>query len=291
MSGDDLPRARLRRASLLGLAVWVVPVVAALVAGLLVYQRMQEYGPAIAIRFRDGGGLRVGQTAIKYRGVQVGEVRSLELSPDEQYVLVGARLRRSAEALARDGAMFWIVRPQVGFGSITGLGTVITGPEIEVLPGAQDGAPQREFTGLERAPVAMEKAGLAVVLTAARARSIRPDTPVLYHGVEVGVVQAVDLSPDATAARIHLLIFERYAHLVRSGSAFWNASGASIKAGLLKGLDVKVESLRALAVGGIEFASPEGSPRAKPGVAFPLHTAPKREWLAWNPRLPIGKEK
>ena len=143
MSGDaDVPRARLRRGSLLGIAVWVVPLVAAIVAGVLVYQRMQEYGPSVTIRFKDGAGLRVGQTAIKYRGVQVGAVRSVDLSPDQQYVLVKAQLRRSAAALARDGATFWIVRPEVGLGNITGLGTVITGPEIEVLPGAEGGAPK-----------------------------------------------------------------------------------------------------------------------------------------------------
>jgi paraquat-inducible protein B len=49
------------------------------------------------------------------------------------------------------------VRPEVGIGNITGLGTVITGSEINVWPGK--GKEQSEFVGLEKAPVALEEIG------------------------------------------------------------------------------------------------------------------------------------
>ena len=284
-----LPRATVRRRGLLSIVVWIIPVIAAAVAGFLIWQRFQEYGPTITIKFKDGAGLRAGQTAIKYRGVPVGEVTNIDLSNDEQYVLVRARMRHSAKALARDGATFWIVRPQVGIGNITGLGTVITGPEIEVLPGKGTQA-RREFVGLEHAPVAMGANGVKVILKAERPRSIRPNTPVLYRGVEVGIVQRVDLSSNAAAAEIQLLVWERYANLVRTGSAFWNASGASVKGGIFRGLEVDVESLGALVRGGIEFASPEHSPRARSGTVFFLHDGPQKEWLAWNLHVPIARE-
>ena len=292
MTGEELPRveelpvARVRRPGLLSVVVWIVPIVALIVAGFLVYQRVQQYGPQITIRFKDGGGLRVGQTPIKYRGVQVGEVTGVELSSDHQYVLVQARMRHSAAGLAREGATFWIVRPQVGFGNITGLNTVITGPEIQVMPGKGEKT-AREFTGLERAPVDLGQPGIKVVLKAERPRSIKPNTPVFYRGVQVGAVQEVSLAANASAAEIHLLIWQGYAPLVRTGSAFWNVSGASVKGGIFKGLEVDVESLRSLAIGGIEFASPEGSPRAKSGTVFFLHGAPQPAWLAWNPRIAV----
>jgi paraquat-inducible protein B len=286
MTGEELPIARTRRPGILSLVVWIIPIVALIVAGFLVYQRMQQYGPQITIRFKDGGGLRVGQTPIKYRGVQVGEVTGVELSGDEEYVLVQARMRHSAAGLAREGATFWIVRPQVGFGNITGLNTVITGPEIQVMPGKGEKT-VRQFTGLERAPVDVGQPGVKVILKAERPRSIKPNTPVFYRGVQVGAVQEVSLSSNSTAAEVHVLIWEGYAPLVRTGSAFWNVSGASVKGGIFKGLEVDVESLRSLAIGGIEFASPEGSPRAKSGTVFFLHGAPQPAWLAWNPRIAI----
>jgi len=138
------------------------------------------------------------------------------------------------------------------------------------------------------APVAQEAEGLALVLRAERPRSIRPNTPVQYRGVDVGVVQKLELGPNSTSADIYVLIYERYAGLVRQGSAFWNTSGINLKGGLLKGIEVDVESLRSIATGGIEFATPsEKSPRVKPGTVFFLYDQPKNEWLSWLPRIPV----
>ncbi len=217
---EELPKAKVRRRQRMFPVVWVVPLIAALVAGYLVYDRVREFGPKITVRFKDGTGLRTGQTPIKYRGVPIGEVTAVELSEDREQVLVTARLQRSAASIAREGAIFWIVRPEVGFGSITGLRTVITGPEIQVLPG--NGEAKSEFLGLDRAPIAAEPEGLKIVLRTDRPRSLKPNSPVYYRGVEVGVVQTVDLGPNAATADVHALIRQRYAVLVRSGSVFWN---------------------------------------------------------------------
>jgi paraquat-inducible protein B len=217
------------------------------------------------------------------------------LSEDHKEARVRVRLQRSAASLAREGTRFWIVRPQVGFGNITGLNTVLTGPEIQALPAngeAGGGAPRREFAGLDSAPVGMEAEGLQLVLRAERPRSIRPNTPVNYRGVEVGLVQKVELGPNATSADVHVLVFERYAPLVRQGSAFWDTSGVSVKGGILKGIEIDVESLRAIATGGIEFATPsEKAARVKPGTVFFLHDAPKEEWLSWLPRIQLREAK
>jgi paraquat-inducible protein B len=265
--------------------VWVIPLIALAVAGNIVFERLQEYGPEITIRFSDGAGLRVGQTPLKYRGVQIGEVTGVQLSPDQKQVLVKVRLSQSSARIAGEGAVFWIVRPQLAGAAVIGLGTVLTGPEIQVVPGT--GEPRKEFTGLENAPVALEVPGLELVLRAPRLKSLLPNTPVYYRGVEVGVVRKVDLSPEAAAAEVHVLVRQRYAGLVRSGSVFWNSSGASLSGGLFKGVKLEIESLRSLLAGGIEFASPPQSAPAKPGARFVLHDAPRPEWLAWAPGVAL----
>ncbi len=48
MTGEELPKARVRRRRLFNLA-WIIPIVAAAVAGWLIWQRMQERGPEITI--------------------------------------------------------------------------------------------------------------------------------------------------------------------------------------------------------------------------------------------------
>jgi paraquat-inducible protein B len=288
MTGEEAPRARVRRRRFFRL-VWIVPVVAVAVAVYLVLHRMQDYGPEINVTFTDGGGLRVGQTPVRYRGVQVGEVTGVYLAPDEKHAVVRIRLTRSGASIAREGSRFWIVRPRLGFGQITGLSTVLSGPEIHVLPGKPDAKSSREFAGLETPPSAIE-GGMRVVLRAARPK-MRADAPVYYRGVEVGVVHKLDLSPNSLSADIHVIIFPRYAALIREGSTFWDVSGINVKGGILKGMEIEFESLRSFITGGIEFASPPGTPRAKPGTVFFLYDEPKKEWLAWAPRIAIAPEK
>lgn len=286
MTGEDLPKAKVRRRRLFRL-IWVVPVVALAVAAYLVFQRMRDLGPQISIRFNDGAGLRVGQTPIKYRGVVVGEVTRIGLTEDHKQVIVRARLLRQAARFASEGAVFWIVRPQLGWGNVQGLGTVLSGPEIQALPGKGEEA-KRDFAGLDQAAVGMETAGLRVILRAERPK-VRANSPVLYRGVEVGIVQKLDLAPNAVSADVHVLIFLRFAPLVREGSAFWDSSGASFEAGLAKGFKFELDSMRALVTGAIEFATPPNTARAKPGSVFLLHSEAKKEWLAWTPRIPLGK--
>jgi paraquat-inducible protein B len=268
--------------------VWVVPVIAALVAGYLVYERAQQGGPRITIRFKDGSGLRPGQSPIKYRGVTVGEVRGLELSRDLQSVEVKARLEKSATALAKEGTVFWIVRPEVGIGNITGLGTIISGPYIEALPG--NGSARDTFEGSDTSPAALEEKGVKLILIAAHRGSLRVGSPVYYRGIEVGAVQELRLSEDARRVEVDVFIRDPYAPLIRQETKFWNVSGVNVDIGLFKGAQVNIESLKSLVSGGLSFATPETAKSGEPatdGAIFPLYDEPKKEWLEWFPAIPI----
>ena len=287
---ETLPEAKVRRRRRFARLVWIVPFLAVIVAVYVVVERWREFGPVITIQFADGGGLRTGVTPLKYRGVRVGEVTDVQLTEDLKHVRVKVRLERSAASIAREGATFWIVRPQVGIGNITGLGTVLTGPEIQALPGGDGKAKKDAFVGLDSAPVALEAQGLKIVLRTGRPKSVRPNSPIYYRGVEVGVVQAIDLAPGAMQADLKVLIHQRYAALVQPGSVFWNVSGVQMKAGLFSGLKINVESLQALAAGGIEFATPSaGGASVKPGTVFALHEGARKEWLAWAPKIQLSE--
>jgi paraquat-inducible protein B len=282
-----LPAATLRRRRWRLPLVWIVPLVAAVVAGSLVYNRRQELGPTITITFRDASGVKPDQTEIRYRGVPVGQVTTIELGPHQDHVVVTARLRRTAAGLAREGSLFWIVRPEVGFGTVRGLSTVLTGSFIQSVPG--HGKARKAFTGLESASPTLGQPGLSVTLASRQIGSVRPGSPVFYRGIEVGSVTATELAPDATAAHIKAFIPQRFARLVRVGSRFWLVGGVDVNLGLFRGLEVNVESLRALVAGGIAFATPDdpGSPAVKDGTLFLLHEKPQIEWLDWLPKIPV----
>ena len=286
-AAGPLPAAALRPRRFRLPLVWIVPLVAAVVAGSLVYNRLQEFGPTITITFRDASGVKPDQTEIRYRGVPVGQVTTIELTSHQERVAVTARLRRTAAGLARDGSLFWIVRPEVGFGTVRGLSTVLTGAYIQSVPGR--GKARKDFTGLESASPTLGQPGLTVTLASRQLGSVRLGSPVFYRGIEVGSVTATDLSPDAAAAQIKVFLPQRYARLVRVGSRFWLVGGVDVNLGLFRGLEVNVESLRALVAGGIAFATPEDASGApvKDGTLFLLHEKPQLEWLDWLPKIPV----
>jgi paraquat-inducible protein B len=199
---------------------------------------------------------------------------------------VTARLRREAAGLAREGSVFWVVRPEVGIETVRGLTTVITGPYIEVFPGS--GKHKTEFVGVDRPSPGLGRGGLRITLATAQLASIRPGTPLFYRGIEVGSVVSIALSRDATAAHVRALTNQRYARLVRIGSRFWTSSGVDVTLSLFKGLEISVESLRSLVAGGIGFATPDAdSPPARDDAIFVLHDKPQKEWLTWAPKIPI----
>jgi paraquat-inducible protein B len=289
MTGEELPRARIRRRRLFRL-VWVVPAAALAVAVYLVWQHMRTVGPEVAIRFNDASGIRAGQTPIIHRGVQVGEVIGVALTPDRSQALVRARLHKPAAPLASEGALFWIVRPHLSLNEVTGLSTVLSGPEIHVLPGKGEQL-LSEFTGLDSPPPGIGVPGLRLVLRAERPGGVRVSTPVNFRGVEVGMVQRLELAPNSASADIHVLIYSRYAPLVRAGSVFWNTSAVHATGSILKGIELELESLRTLFTGSVEFATPsEKAPRVSPGTVFFLHDKPREEWLNWSPKIPLAEK-
>ncbi len=294
-TGDDLPRPGARRLRWKFPFVWLTPLVAALLAGYLVYDQVHEFGPQVTIRFKDVNGLEAGRTLLKYRGVPVGEVTAIRLGPDLQHALVTVRLHRSAAGIARKDSVFWIVHPEVGLGNITGLRTVITGPEIGVQPGS--GSRATEFVGLDNAPATTERRGLSIILrTRDVGASLIANAPVYYRGVEVGLVQAVELGSNASTTDVRVLIHPRYAKLVHADSRFWKVGGVDVNFGLFSGLRINVESLRSLITGGVAFATPSArnagasSRPAASGTVFPLFDKPEQAWQAWAPEIAIEPE-
>jgi paraquat-inducible protein B len=278
LGGKSIKRARVS-------IVWVVPIIAAVIAGYLVFERVKNAGPEISIAFANGDGLQVNQTILRYRGVKVGIVHSVKLSNDGQRVEVGVALDRSAERLAREGSLSWIVRPEVNAGGLHGLETIVSGAYIQVEPGR--GKEQKQFTGRDETPILSPPAGsLDIVLRTPQVGTLNVAAPVYYRGLEVGTVQSLLLSETANDVNIRVQIQPRYSSLVRENSEFWNAGGLDVSLKLF-GINVSAESMRSLIVGGIAFATPSPpGPAASPMSVFVLHEKPEEKWLKWAPSMP-----
>ncbi|MGD8255939.1 MAG: MlaD family protein [Desulfobacterales bacterium] len=62
--------------------VWLVPLVAVIIGGWLVYKAQSEKGPTITITFKTAEGLEAGKTKIKYKDVELGQVSAIKLRDD-----------------------------------------------------------------------------------------------------------------------------------------------------------------------------------------------------------------
>jgi paraquat-inducible protein B len=266
----ELPEVEVKQRRGISL-VWLIPLVAAAIAIWLGYTTLQEKGPTITITFDNAEGLEAGKTQVKYRNVEVGLVDSVALSEDLSHIVVTASLDKSMAGHMNEGTQFWIVRPRVGFGGISGLGTLLSGAYVEFDPG--NGSATRAFAGLaEPPPIASRVPGTKFVLRADRLGSIGRGAPVYYRNIPVGKVLGYELAEDKQDLIVDVFVDAPNDQLVRSDSRFWNASGVNVSVGA-DGFDVALESLEALLAGGIAFDTPgidQPGEAATAGTSFPL---------------------
>ncbi|WP_233170650.1 intermembrane transport protein PqiB, partial [Aquitalea sp. ASV15] len=245
--------------------VWLIPLVAALIGGYLAVQAILSRGPTITITFRSGEGLEAGKTRIKYKDVDIGEVTAVRISPDSKNIEATAQLSKEAERfLARD-SRFWIVRPRIAGGSVSGLGTLLSGAYVGMDAGKSSEMSQH-FTGLEVPPILTgDLPGRQFVLKATELGSLDIGAPVYFRRVPVGQVVAYQLGQQGRHVDITVFINAPYDRFVTEDSRFWHASGVDLSVSA-NGLKVHTQSLSAIMLGGVAFETPltvqEGRPAA-----------------------------
>ncbi len=237
--------------------IWIVPLLAALVGLSLVVTSWLSAGPQIVISFQDAQGIAAGKTEVKYKNVVIGKVRSIALSEDRSRVLVTVDLDKKAESFATKGSRFWVVRPRIGLGGISGLGTLLSGSYIGADTGGSNERKSR-FTGLETPPpLTHNEAGRSFLLTSADLGSLDIGSPVYFRRIQVGRVVAYHLDKDGKGVTVQVFIKAPDDRFVTTDTRFWNASGIDVSLGA-SGLTINTESLATVVVGGIAFVTPPG---------------------------------
>ncbi len=251
-----LARAAARRTRRISV-IWVIPLVALAIGAWLAWDTLSKEGPTITVTFNSGEGLQAGQSQLKYKDIVFGTVKSLELAPDHSHVIVTLATTHQAEPLLTDKTVFWVVKPRLFAGNISGLETLLSGSYIGMMPGAEAGKPQHAFKGVEDPPILTEHiAGHAFLLKAKRLGSIQLGSPIFFRDQNVGEVLGWDIADMAEYVTIHAFVRAPYDGYVNDETRFWNASGLSIKlAGT--GLEIQLELIKALLLGGIAFETPD----------------------------------
>ena len=252
--------------------VWLVPLVAVLIGGWLVFKALSEKGPEITITFKSAEGLEAGKTKIKYKEVELGQVSAIKLSDDLSLVMVTAELVKEAENFLSVNTRFWVVRARVGVSGVSGLGTLFSGAYITLDPG-NPGNITHHFKGLELPPlVTADLPGRHFQLKADSRGSLDVGSPVYYRKIQAGQVVAYDLAEDGHTILFKIFINAPYHTYVYQNTRFWNASGVDFKLDT-QGVRVDTESLVSILIGGIAFGIPQAeapNTPAEPEAMFRL---------------------
>jgi paraquat-inducible protein B len=269
---DDLPQATVVRKKGMRISVvWIIPILAAVVAVGIAVQRIMSEGPTITILFKAAEGLEAGKTFVKYKDVNIGQVTAVKLSPDHTKVEVTAKIDKAEAGLMVEDAKFWVVEPRVTLSGVSGLGTLLSGNYIGFELGKSD-EPQRHYIGLDVPPIITGgQPGRQFVLKADSLGSLGIGSPIYYHRLQAGQIVAYSLATDGKGIDLKIFVNAPYDKYVNPGTRFWNASGidASIGAG---GVEVRTQSLIAVLAGGLAFETPPFAARAEPAAANTVFT-------------------
>lgn len=252
--------------------VWLVPLLAVLVSLGLAWQAYQDRGVAIEISFPNAAGVSAGTTTLRYRDVEIGVVEDVGFSVDLTRVQVTARVDKSIAPFLDQDAMFWVVRPEVSSQGISGLDTVLSGVYIEGDWDTEAGTARTIFEGLDRAPLTRPgREGTRITLRADDARSVSAGAPVLYRGIQVGVLEDPRLTLTGREIVVDAFIDAPHDQRLSTATRFWDASGFSVSIGA-GGLSLDVDSLASLVVGGLAFdAIYEGGQPLEEGYVFEIY--------------------
>lgn len=241
--------------------IWIIPIVALLIAFSLALKAYLNTGPVIKVSFRTAEGIEAGKTTVRYRQVNVGLVREIDLSEDRSHIIAKIELRKDASNFATEDSRFWVVRPRIGASGVSGIDTLLSGAYIEVDGGKSD-VKTTSFKGLETPPVVTSDVpGKIFFLKAQDLGSLDFGSPIYYRRINVGQVTSYQLADDGKSVELQTFIKSPYDKFVTTDARFWQASGVDVNLNA-SGFSLNTQSLASIISGGIAFGYPENSDAA-----------------------------
>ena len=251
---------------------WLLPIAAFAIGCLLFFQILQERGHMITIRFNEGDGITAGKTAIRYQGLQIGMVKKVYFVDNLKRVEVEAEINPEARSVLKEGTQFWVVKPTASLAGVSGLDTLVSGNYITLKPSDDPNAKSEdEFIAQDEPPVAIATDGaLLIKLVSDDLGSLTTGSQVYFRKAPVGQVADYRFSTDRKKVEIDILINKKDVGLVKKNSRFWNISGMNVKAGI-SGVDLSMDSLASVVMGGVAFDSPDNDEPAEQGQRYALY--------------------
>lgn len=255
--------------------VWLVPLLALIIGGWMLYQHISSQGPLITLEINDADGLSAGKTKVKALSVDIGLVETIELSEDYDKAILKVRINNSAAKMLVEDSAFWVVKPRIGRKGISGLGTLLSGAYIELKPGKSEEKADSYLVKENPPLISSDTPGLRLKLSNRANNALSAGAPINFRGFEVGQVETVNYDIETRKTEYGIFIFAPYDALITTNTRFWIKPGMSLDLNA-KGVNFEIDSIDSLLNGGITFAVPQGWKPGEPvneDIEFHLFTS------------------
>ncbi|CAO96558.1 PqiB family protein [Erwinia tasmaniensis] len=268
---------------------WLLPFIALMIAGWLIWSNYQQRGTTITIDFATADGIVPGRTPVRYQGVEVGLVEGISMTDDLRTIKIKASIKSDMREALREHTQFWLVTPKASLAGVSGLDALVGGNYIGMMPGK--GQPQENFVALDTQPKYRVNSGeMLIHLNTPDLAALSSGSLVYFRKIPVGRVYDYSINPGNKGVTVDVLIERRFTNLVKKESRFWNVSGIKANVGI-GGAKVELESLPALVNGAIAFDSPNDSQPASSDDSYQLYPdlAQSQRGVTISLDLPDGK--
>lgn len=246
---------------------------------------MKNSSSSVTILFKDTEGLKERFSQLTYKGVNIGKVTKISLSPDKK-VVVSVQIYNDYDAFAKIGTIYYLKKPKISLQQVENAGASVLPVDIGVIKSDAKEF-QSRFVGLDSlSMVERLPSGNIYKVISKHASSASVDSPIYYKNIEIGKVNRVDLSSDGSSVVMDCLIYEKYTKLIRKNSTFYDISGLKLNFSLFSGAKIETNTLASIAKGGLLVVTPmDYGNKANVGDKFILEEKAAENWQNSSPAI------
>jgi len=246
---------------------------------------MKDSSNSITIVFDDVEGIHEQFSQLTYKGVKVGKVTNISLN-SKQEVVVRAQIFDDYDSFTKEGTVFYLKKPKISLQEVSNIGSTVMAVNIGVIK-SKKAKYQTKFKGFDTLP-SLDKSyhGTIFKVYTTNASSANVDSPIYYKNVQIGKINNIDLSEDASTVIMDCLIYEKYTKFIRTNSVFYDISGFNMKFSIFSGSKVESNTFTSILKGGLMVVTPyEYNRPANTKDKFILKEELREDWKSISPSI------
>lgn len=248
---------------------------------------MKNASNSMEIIFDNVEGVKKDFSKVVYKGIEIGKVAEISLTSKHQ-AKVKIQIDKEYDSFSKKGTIFYLKKAKISLNEVSNIGSALRPVSLGVIK-SNSKAFANSFIGYDSIDdVEKSSKGIVLKVKSLHPTSVSKDAPIYYKNVQIGKVKNIDLSYDGSQVLIDCLIFNKYAHLVRTNSQFYDISGFEFKWSLFEGAKFETNTVTSILKGGLLIVTPyEYDDIATTKTKFILKENPEENWKEMSPSIKI----